>query len=205
MPSLDDGMIQVTSSGKSGLVYNGVPDWLYGEKILESNRALWFSPGGSRLVYASFDDTKVASIDYPVYGMYDDPSNIYPETASVKYPKAGKANPLVTLFVVDLMSEEITSNSGRGISSSSVASGDQSRPLNANSIPVVTLDETKDTIKKLLPPQEIAQRYEQSLSNLSFFPCRLLWCIGCSKKYKKEMKGDTFPQNYMFLLFRPLR
>lgn len=173
MPSLDDGMIQVTSSGKSGLVYNGVPDWLYGEKILESNRALWFSPGGSRLVYGSFDDTKVASIDYPVYGMYDDPSNIYPETASVKYPKAGKANPLVTLFVVDLMSEEITSNSGRGISAS--ASGDQTRPLNANSIPVVTLDETKDTIKKLLPPQEIAQRYDQSLSNFSLLllSCRL--------------------------------
>ena len=154
---MDEGMVQLTSSGKSGLVFNGIPDWLYGEKILQTNCALWFSPLGSKLAFASFDDTKVASIEYPIYGVYDDPNNIYPEISSVKYPKAGKTNPEVTLYVVDLTSDEIASKNNRPGASITLTSDSRSAGA-LTSVPIVTLDGKGDAIKKLLPPQEIAQR-----------------------------------------------
>lgn len=153
---MDEGIIQLTTTGKNGLVYNGIPDWLYGEKILQTNNAIWFSPQGNKLAYASFDDTKVASIEYPIYGLYDDPNNIYPETASVKYPKAGKTNPEVTLYVVDLTSSEFVSKNNRPTSSFTASDGRSSGSI--SSIPIVTFDGTSDAIKKLSPPQEIAQR-----------------------------------------------
>jgi hypothetical protein len=102
IPSVGESPKMLTKTGREGSFWNGIPDWLYSERILQSDRAAWFSPEGSRLAFVSFDDTKVASIAYPKYGSYDDPNNIYPEVSSIRYPKAGRSNPEVTLWVVDL-------------------------------------------------------------------------------------------------------
>lgn len=59
------------------------------EEIFNAAEALWFSPSGSHLAVASFNDTNVESAIYPVYG---NPSNIndqYPELVKFKYPKVG--------------------------------------------------------------------------------------------------------------------
>lgn len=104
LPSVGESVRQLTRTGQDGSVWNGVPDWIYGEKILRTDHAVWFSPDGSRLAYVSFDDSKVASIAYPKYGSYDDPNNVFPEVTSLRYPKAGRVNPEVALWVVDLPS-----------------------------------------------------------------------------------------------------
>lgn len=41
---------QITKSGSiQNGIYHGITDWLYGERILRSNRAIYWSPDGSRL------------------------------------------------------------------------------------------------------------------------------------------------------------
>lgn len=68
--------------------------------------ALWFSPDGSRVAFAQFNDTLVKQYSYTLYG---NPGNIqdqYPRTVSVRYPKVGTTNPIVQLKVYDLINDE---------------------------------------------------------------------------------------------------
>ncbi|XP_052813264.1 dipeptidyl peptidase 4-like isoform X1 [Mya arenaria] len=81
-------------------VFNGVPDWLYEEEILQSDSAMWFSPNGRHLAYATFDDRDVSSYDMSLYG---DMVHEYVITARLPYPKAGTRNPTVILKVVNLI------------------------------------------------------------------------------------------------------
>ncbi|KAG7246744.1 hypothetical protein CRUP_012130, partial [Coryphaenoides rupestris] len=64
--------------------------------MFSSNHALWWSPGGSRVAYAVFDDTDVHAMEYSWYG-----DEQYPSTVVIPYPKPGTPNPVVTLMVVD--------------------------------------------------------------------------------------------------------
>lgn len=93
---------RLTYNGINGVIYNGVPDWVYEEEVLHGASALWFSPDGSMLVYATFDDRNVKEMLYSHYG---DPGNIkdqYPTEMKLKYPKPGTPNPVVTVTLVDL-------------------------------------------------------------------------------------------------------
>ncbi|XP_069158727.1 venom dipeptidyl peptidase 4 isoform X2 [Procambarus clarkii] len=89
---------RITDTGRPGLLYNGVPDWVYEEEILGSNSAVWFSQDGNMLAYASINDTLVDTVPIPQYGSYQQYSLIH----SLRYPKPGQENPKVTLWVVDL-------------------------------------------------------------------------------------------------------
>ncbi|KAG6460920.1 hypothetical protein O3G_MSEX012305, partial [Manduca sexta] len=96
---------RVTDTGIPGTIYNGVPDWLYEEEILNSRTALWMSADGHMLLYATFNDTLVLEQKYPWYGAAldtDEPAKTYPEIRSVRYPKPGTNNPTVTLTVADI-------------------------------------------------------------------------------------------------------
>lgn len=53
------------------------------EEILNSNTALWFSPDGKRLVYASLNDSLVDTVTLPQY----DSSHQYPAMHTLRYPK----------------------------------------------------------------------------------------------------------------------
>lgn len=78
---------KIASSSDEQTIMNGIPDWLYEEEILSKESAIWFSPGGTRLLYASFNDSGVDQTVYPLYGNYDDNLNTSPEMMSVRYPK----------------------------------------------------------------------------------------------------------------------
>ncbi|XP_012252193.2 venom dipeptidyl peptidase 4 [Athalia rosae] len=93
---------QLTFDGESGVVYNGVPDWVYEEEVFGSGSALWFSPDGMRMVIASFNDKNVSETLYYHYGEPGDLDYQYPQQVSIKYPKAGTTNPIVKLSLVDL-------------------------------------------------------------------------------------------------------
>uniref|UniRef100_A0A915C3X3 Dipeptidylpeptidase IV N-terminal domain-containing protein n=1 Tax=Parascaris univalens TaxID=6257 RepID=A0A915C3X3_PARUN len=76
--------------------YNGITDWLYEEEIFSSSKAVWWSPSGKYLAYASFDDRSVDRVMVPHY----DSADVYPRHEEVAYPKAGTANqPLVSLWI----------------------------------------------------------------------------------------------------------
>jgi dipeptidyl aminopeptidase/acylaminoacyl peptidase len=98
-----DELITVTTDGREDVIYNGIPDWLYEEEILQSPFALWWAPDGNSLLYGRFDDSSVEDYQFPLYGSNSDPSlTQYTTIDRIAYPKPGTTNPLVTVFITDL-------------------------------------------------------------------------------------------------------
>lgn len=102
---------RLTTSGEPNIVYNGIPDWVYEEEVLASATAVWFSPNGQHLAFATFNDTVVKDMAYFHYGTPGSLEDQYPTEVKIKYPKAGTPNPVVSLLVIDLfdpLSEAVT-------------------------------------------------------------------------------------------------
>lgn len=57
------------------------------EEILSSSSALWWSPDGTKLSFATFNDSNVDVLQYPYYGSYSKINNVYPELKNLRYPK----------------------------------------------------------------------------------------------------------------------
>ncbi|KAF6361377.1 dipeptidyl peptidase 4 [Rhinolophus ferrumequinum] len=89
---------RITWNGKEDVINNGIPDWVYEEEIFSTHSALWWSPTGTFLAYAQFNDTEVPPIEF---SLYFDESLQYPKTIHIPYPKAGAMNPTVKFFVVN--------------------------------------------------------------------------------------------------------
>lgn len=75
---------QLTVSGQSGTVFNGVPDWLYEGEILHSNVAHWWSPDNKYLCYAMLNCSLIPVDSYPVY---DTGGGLYASTVNIRIPK----------------------------------------------------------------------------------------------------------------------
>ncbi|XP_058447829.1 venom dipeptidyl peptidase 4 [Malaya genurostris] len=98
--------IALTQDGVSGVIYNGVPDWVYEEEVFGTDATLWFSNDGTHIAMASFDDTEVEEFTYHVYGDPEDSERQYPEEYTIRYPKANNTNPRVHLKVMDLKANQ---------------------------------------------------------------------------------------------------
>nr|CAD7400601.1 unnamed protein product [Timema cristinae] len=94
----------ITSTGVVGLIYHGIPDWVYevkfvSEEVFSSNKALWFSPNGEWLAFASFNDTVARVMNIPYYGP---PGNLefqYTRAIPLRYPKVGDSTTFNSLKV----------------------------------------------------------------------------------------------------------
>lgn len=75
----------ITTDGIEGVIYNGIPDWVYEEEVLGTDAASWFSPNGEKLAYVRFDDREVQEA---LYELYD--NRQYPEEIHLRYPKVVK-------------------------------------------------------------------------------------------------------------------
>lgn len=93
--------IRLTTDGVDGVIYNGVPDWVYEEEVFGSGGAMWLSPDGSKLAIASFNDTEVRDF---VYNLYNE-NEQYETVVSLRYPKVGHINPTVALRYISLTQE----------------------------------------------------------------------------------------------------
>ena len=75
---------------------------VFSEEILHSNMAQWWSPEGTKICYASFNDTHVPLYQFPYYGAGPD---YYSNMEDIAYPKAGDThaavNPTVQLYLFD--------------------------------------------------------------------------------------------------------
>lgn len=101
-PRVNGSLIcRITKTGVPGVVFNGVPDWLYENEILHTGHSLWFSNDGKYLMYMTFNDTNVGDYQYPWYDSVNARSS-YPKIKSVRYPKVDTSNPDVTVWVVNL-------------------------------------------------------------------------------------------------------
>ncbi|XP_052004446.1 inactive dipeptidyl peptidase 10-like [Xyrauchen texanus] len=89
--------LRLTSSGKEGVVYNGIADWLYEEEVLHTHVAHWWSPDGERLAFLVLNNSLVPNMVLPTFT-----GSTYPKGRQYPYPKAGQPNPVVKLYVVNL-------------------------------------------------------------------------------------------------------
>ncbi|XP_014407942.1 dipeptidyl peptidase 4 isoform X1 [Camelus dromedarius] len=114
---------RITWTGKKDVIYNGITDWVYEEEVFSAYSALWWSPNGTFLAYAQFNDTEVPLIEY---SFYSDESLQYPKTVRIPYPKAGAVNPTVKFFVVDTstLSPNVNATSRQIVPPASVLIGD---------------------------------------------------------------------------------
>ncbi|XP_053998740.1 dipeptidyl aminopeptidase-like protein 6 isoform X1 [Hylaeus anthracinus] len=129
---------RLTDTGVPGVIYNGVPDWLYQEEVMPRPEATWPSPDGTHLLYATFNDTKVTALEFPWFGTqpgHDGASSSplttprrgsFPPSKSVRYPTPGSSNPEVDLLVMEL--SNVTSTNGNGTMNSTLAFRTKLRP-----------------------------------------------------------------------------
>ncbi|SCV99504.1 LAFE_0A04610g1_1 [Lachancea fermentati] len=93
---------RITDDG-SAQVFNGKPDWVYEEEVLEGDSAMWWSPEGDYLSFFKTNETEVYEFPIPYFVQHSD--DVYPEVRMIKYPKSGSPNPVVHLNIYDLEKE----------------------------------------------------------------------------------------------------
>ncbi len=74
---------------------NGITDWLYEEAFGKTGLITW-SPDSRQIAYVALDEKEVASSSFDIFGQ-----NIYPQTLTLKYPKAGTNNPKPAIYIFD--------------------------------------------------------------------------------------------------------
>ena len=99
--NLTDGSeVQITTDGEFNKIINGLPDWVYEEEF-EYNRAFCWSPDSRNLAWCRFDESEVRTYGFSVFAGQAPckaENSLYPSTYSYKYPKAGEANSVVTVW-----------------------------------------------------------------------------------------------------------
>lgn len=107
---LNNTDVRLTNTGKPDLVYNGIPDWLYQEDVLQKPEALWPSADGTHIMYATFNDTNVGTLSFPWFatgavlaagGAAQRPPT-FPSSRTIRYPTPGTPNPQVRLYILDI-------------------------------------------------------------------------------------------------------
>lgn len=88
---------QLTTDGKFNEVINGSSDWVYEEEFSITKAFAW-SPDSEKIAFIRFDESNVRE-----YNMqkWNDGAN-YPEDYRYKYPKAGEANSVVEVHILNL-------------------------------------------------------------------------------------------------------
>ena len=73
---------------------------LISEDILRSDNAIWISPDGKKVVYATFNDSNVANVKWKMFGNGMDASvNPYPREAFMRYPKVRNPDSTIEIYV----------------------------------------------------------------------------------------------------------
>ncbi|HVE79707.1 MAG TPA: S9 family peptidase [Gemmatimonadaceae bacterium] len=85
---------RLTTDGSADII-NGTTDWVYEEELGLRDAYRW-SPDGRRIAYWRFDQSQV-----PAFPMVNELA-LYPDVATLRYPKAGEPNAAVRVGVMDL-------------------------------------------------------------------------------------------------------
>jgi dipeptidyl-peptidase-4 len=100
---------QVTEDGKFNYIINGAPDWVYEEEF-SFNKAFEWSPDGKYLAWIRFDESLVPQFSMTLFqGQAPalDEYKLYPGVETFKYPKAGEANSIVSVYTYNIENKDI--------------------------------------------------------------------------------------------------
>jgi dipeptidyl-peptidase-4 len=89
--------VQITQDGLLNAIINGSTDWVYEEEFAIWKGFYW-SPKGDKIAYYRFDESQVKEFEMAMYG------KLYPEEYKFKYPKAGEANSVISIYTYDIAS-----------------------------------------------------------------------------------------------------
>ena len=96
-----------TTDGAANRIINGAPDWVYEEEFGFSKAFEW-SPDSKFLAYIRFDESEVKEFSMMMF-KGESPAlkenELYPQTETFKYPKAGEPNSLVTVCIYEIRSK----------------------------------------------------------------------------------------------------
>jgi dipeptidyl-peptidase-4 len=84
-----------TDGNEKDRIKYGTASWVYGEELGQTT-AMWWSPDSTKLAYYRFDEKQVED-----YFLQLDQTKLYSRVDTEAYPKAGRPNPVVDLFVYD--------------------------------------------------------------------------------------------------------
>ena len=91
-----------TDGSETDRIKYGTASWVYGEELGQRS-AMWWSPDSRKLAYYRFDEKQV-----PDYHLQLDQTKIQSRNDVEAYPKAGAPNPIVELFVYDVVAKTRT-------------------------------------------------------------------------------------------------
>ncbi len=74
----------------------GTASWVYGEELGQTT-AMWWSADSTKVAYYRFDEK-----DVDIYHLQLDQTKLYSRDDTEAYPKAGRPNPVVDLYVYDV-------------------------------------------------------------------------------------------------------
>lgn len=97
----DERAITTDGSAKDRIKY-GTASWVYGEE-LDQTTAMWWSPDSRKLAYYRFDETHVPDYYLPIRQ-----TQLQSDIDTEAYPRAGSPNPVVDLFVYDVLTRRTT-------------------------------------------------------------------------------------------------
>ena len=90
-----DEVALTTDGNEKDRIKYGTASWVYGEELGQTT-AMWWSPGSNKVAYFRFDEKLVDD-----YYLQLDQTKLYGRIDTEAYPKAGRPNPIVDLFVYD--------------------------------------------------------------------------------------------------------
>lgn len=93
---------KMTTDGVKNKIINGVTDWVYEEEF-GFVKAFEWNADSSKIAFLRFDETNVPEFSMELYG-----TSLYPTQEVFKYPKAGEANAVVSLHMLDVKSKSST-------------------------------------------------------------------------------------------------
>jgi dipeptidyl-peptidase-4 len=89
-----------TDGSERDRVKNGTASWVYGEELAQRT-AMWWSPDSRRIAYYRFDEKLV-----PDFYLQMNQTEVQDTLDVEAYPKPGKPNPIVDLFVYDVTAKK---------------------------------------------------------------------------------------------------
>jgi dipeptidyl-peptidase-4 len=94
-------IVKLTQDGKRNKVINGSSDWVYEEEFSITKAYDW-SPDSKYIAFLKFDEKAVPEFDMALYQ-----NELYPETYTFKYPKAGEVNSVITAHLLNVANGKI--------------------------------------------------------------------------------------------------
>jgi dipeptidyl-peptidase-4 len=89
-----------TDGSEKDRVKYGTASWVYGEELAQRS-AMWWSPDGRKIAYYRFDEKPV-----PDFYLQMNQTDVQDTLDVEAYPKPGKPNPIVDLFVYDVAAKK---------------------------------------------------------------------------------------------------